>query len=102
MFPKLMMKPFPSLRLGQQDWGDAVQGPLHIWPPGKEGLPGGCVLAEKGEPSGLGLQRPAAVLLAAGQSGWVGAEATEGAIGACGGSSKSPGFEARGGEALAG
>lgn len=36
----------------QQDWCD-VRGPLHFWPPEKKGLPVGCVLVEKGEPSGV-------------------------------------------------
>lgn len=54
VFPQLMMKPFPSLSLvpPQQDWCD-VRGPLHCWPPEKKGLPVGCGLAEKGEPSGV-------------------------------------------------
>lgn len=55
VFLKLMMTLFPSFCLAPSrtvGWG-MVESP-HFWPPEKEGLPGGCVLAEKGEPSGAG------------------------------------------------
>lgn len=80
-------QPQPCPPNPQQDWCN-VQGPLHFWPPEKKGLPVGCGLAEKGEPSGWTHARPAAALLAAGLQAGCGGK---GAIGDCGGSSRSPG-----------
>lgn len=77
-----------------------MRDPLYFWPPEKKGLPVACVLAEKGEPSGMDSHK-ACCCPPGGRSVRPDVR-RKGTVGDCDGSSRSPGFKASRGEALAG